>query len=360
MDLLEQLLEDCQRLGISPRFLVKADPACIPLKPLLNEAQTLWQNERADLALLLLEGAQARGLRHGWIDDHRARALLKLQRRDEAEAIWQQLSVSANGALQKEAQANLSRLNLEKRQPLVFVSAEKLAERLGWNLERMTSAQMPLVAFEHSLLEEAIASREGDHAEFSLALMDLAIEQGFRSPWLQDNRARALMQLDRAEEASAVWESVLVRYGCDGPGAVADQMLQEIRQKAQQQRQHRMDRERIEQARLYQRAGDEQAALAELVTGLIDAPDRVVLEEALVDLLDQRRQQIDLQWSSLPRWLQDQELALEASELQLAELNRCFGAMPSGALPAAPSAGGVLGADDRCVVQAGSQSSEFH
>lgn len=360
MDLLEQLLEDCQRLGISPRFLVKADPASIPLKSLLNEAQALWQNARADLALLLLEAAQARGVRHGWIDDHRARALFQLQRRDEAEVIWQQLSVSANEALQKEALVMLSRLDLEKRQQFVFACAEDLAERYGWNLERMTAAQMPSAAFEHSLLEEAIASREGDHAEFSLALMEHALDQGFRSPWLQDNRARALMQLDRAEEASAVWESILKRYGRNGPGAVAEQMFLVSRRKAQQQRHLRMDRERIEQVRHYQLDGDEQAALAELVDGLIDVPDRVVLEEALVELLDQRRQQMDPHWSSLPRWLKDQELALEASELQLAELTRRFGAMPSGALPAALSAGGVLGADDLCVVQAGSQFSEFH
>ena len=118
MDLLEQLLEVCHRLGIAPRHLQDAGAEAAPVRAMLKEAQGLWQEGRAELALQLLEAVQVRGLRHGWIDDHRARCLLQLQRHEEAEAIWQQLAADQDDALKTAAEAMLKRLQLEEQQLL--------------------------------------------------------------------------------------------------------------------------------------------------------------------------------------------------------------------------------------------------
>ena len=61
MDLLEQLLEVCHRLKIAPLHLQDAGAEAAPVRALLKEAQGLWQEGRADLALQLLEAVQARG-----------------------------------------------------------------------------------------------------------------------------------------------------------------------------------------------------------------------------------------------------------------------------------------------------------
>ena len=102
----------------------------------------------------------------------------------------------------------MDQLTLELQQPEFLAAVEHLAAQHGWELQQLRTAEQPVSAFEHALLEEAIASREGDHPLFSLALMELALAKGYRSPWLQDNRARALVALDRLEEASAIWQQL--------------------------------------------------------------------------------------------------------------------------------------------------------
>ena len=143
MDLLEQLLEVCHRLGIAPRQLQDAGAEAAPVRALLKEVQGLWKEGQADLALQLLQAVQARGLRHGWIDDHRARCLLQLQRREEAEAIWQQLAADQDDALKTAAQTMLKQLQLEAQQPAFLAAAQQLAASFGAYLQRLSAEQQP-------------------------------------------------------------------------------------------------------------------------------------------------------------------------------------------------------------------------
>ena len=322
MDLLEQLLEDCHRLGIAPRHLQDAGAEAAPVKALLKEAQGLWQEGRPDLALQFLEAVEARGLRHGWIDDHRARCLLQLQRREEAEAIWQQLAAGQDNVLKTAAEAMLKRLQLEAQQPAFLAAAQQLATTFDVHLQRLTAEQQPSPAFEHALLEEAIAAREADQAEFSLALMDLALEKGYRSPWLQDNRARALVQLERAEEACDAWRGMEEQADSDHARRTAIEMLGWLRPKAELQRRWRLAEGHGERAAELLAAGDREAAVAALVDGLLVGPDHGGLKRQLSDLLGQRRLQNDRQWKGLPDWIQRHELALEVSALVLQGLSR--------------------------------------
>ena len=57
----------------------------------------------------------------------------------------------------------------------------------------------------HEVLEEAIRLRDEGRPDLSLALLDQAEAEGHRDGWLTDNRARALVQLQRHEEAKRLW-----------------------------------------------------------------------------------------------------------------------------------------------------------
>ena len=89
-----------------------------------------------------------------------------------------------------------------------LAAVKKLALSHNWTLQRMVSGSLSREAMEQALLEEAIASREEGSPAFSLALMEWALEAGYTSPWLQDNQARALVDLHRHEEACALWREL--------------------------------------------------------------------------------------------------------------------------------------------------------
>ena len=59
------------------------------------------------------------------------------------------------------------------------------------------------------VLEEAIRLRESGKPEQSLDLLDRAEAQGLQSPWLEDNRARALLALDRVEKACSFEDGII-------------------------------------------------------------------------------------------------------------------------------------------------------
>ena len=85
-------------------------------------------------------------------------------------------------------------------------AVQALAAAHGWTLQKLLPGAS--AGIDHALLKEAIASREAGAAAFSLALMEWALAEGFTSPWLQDNRARALVHLQRFDEACVLWREL--------------------------------------------------------------------------------------------------------------------------------------------------------
>ena len=82
-------------------------------------------------------------------------------------------------------------------------------------------------AEEEQLLQELIACREGGCAELSRELIQLAEQQGWASPWLDDNKARAELALGRAKLACAIWEALQTAEDSD-VAAMARAMRQEL------------------------------------------------------------------------------------------------------------------------------------
>lgn len=89
-----------------------------------------------------------------------------------------------------------------------LLAVQSLAASHGWTLQKLVGESLSGAGVEQALLEEAIASRESGAAAFSLALMEWALGAGFTSPWLQDNRARALVNLQRLREACDLWQEL--------------------------------------------------------------------------------------------------------------------------------------------------------
>jgi hypothetical protein len=179
------LRSSCRGLGHEPRFLDSSDAAEDPLTAVLQEAIALRQEQRADLSLQLLEIARNAGLSSDWIEDNRARALLALGRVEEARLLLTTLCGSATEAIAAAARSQLAELS-GHQQPAGDLDKAVLT----------------------ALLEQAISLRELGQARASLHLLEQAAAAGHESPWLQDNRARALVALGQRLEASAIWESL--------------------------------------------------------------------------------------------------------------------------------------------------------
>ena len=100
-----------------------------------------------------------------------------------------------------------------------------LAEAHGWDARHLEKGQQGREVAELSLLKEAIASREAGASAFSLELMEWALSSGFSNPWLQDNRARALVHLHQLPEACAVWRELVSPSHSIALRSAAEEML---------------------------------------------------------------------------------------------------------------------------------------
>jgi hypothetical protein len=205
------LRSSCRGLGHEPRFLDTPEAADDPLTALLQEAIALRDEERADLSLRLLEIACTAGLSNDWIEDNRARALLALERIEEARVLLTTLSGSEIQDVAAAARSQLAELSGHPQQE-----------------EELTG-----------LLEEAIHLREQGQARASLALLEQAAAAGHESPWLQDNLARALVALGQPLDAVALWESLAAHpdesvAGMAGAlaGQLRDALIEELLQAA--------------------------------------------------------------------------------------------------------------------------------
>ena len=175
------------------------------------------------------------------------------------------------------------------------IEVQALARDLSWDLKHIHPALIRASEFEFALLEEGVLARERGAPATTLALMEWAIAAGFQSPWLEDNRARALVAMDRVVEACGIWRVLAETAALEEVRTAAAQMLTTLQREEQKQA-----------AQL-----KEQALLDQ---GLLLFPDSSRIERDLIDLLRQLRAEQDQHWMELTPWMQDQELLVEVFE----------------------------------------------
>ena len=108
------------------------------LRELLEQAIRLRSSGQAQQSLELLERAKAQGVTNGWVDDNRARALVKLDRLEEARDLWRGLEAGAaahggggarhGSAAVLEATALLRRESGRRTRPHLTRRAERVAQ----------------------------------------------------------------------------------------------------------------------------------------------------------------------------------------------------------------------------------------
>ena len=205
---------------------VLAPSALAPeLKAVLDAAIALRESGQVEASLAMLDRCSAEGNRSPWLAGNRARALLLLDQRDEAQAIWQALLGSAHEAVSSSAQAMLELLEAERLKQLRDEWLQ-LAQAEAETLPELESAEATALAdLERPVLEASIRLRDQGAAALSLRLLEAAREAGLCSAWIDDNRARALVQLNRRAEAQVIWEA-LAQGDDEGVRAMATEMAE--------------------------------------------------------------------------------------------------------------------------------------
>ena len=173
--------------------------------PALNEAIELRKNKNEQLSLKLLELCIQHGVRTDLIDDNKARSLHNLGFKREAIHIWQSLLSSQNQDRKDSAQKILT----------------KMSQNLLDNIKKtITSKQHPIRYLPEqsphdlsklglSILKEAIELRKAKHEDLSLQILELTASAGFETDAINENRARALINLKRNTEAVQLLQELL-------------------------------------------------------------------------------------------------------------------------------------------------------
>ena len=292
------------------------------LREVLEEAIRLRESGRPELSLALLDQAEEEGHRDGWLTDNRARALVQLQRFEEAKQLWTGLHTSEDSHLCSVAQQNLQALDLEAGMSDFHVEVRELAMELSWDLERITPELIHASEFEFALLEEGVLARERGVPATTLALMEWAIAAGFQSPWLEYNRARALVAMDRVMEACSIWRVQLETAALEDVRTAAAEMLKTLQHEEENQRAQLQELTLLEKGQDLATTQGPQVAIAHLARGLLQFPDSSRIENDLSALLRQLRTEQDQDWMELSSWMQDQEVVVEVFEQVLLACER--------------------------------------
>ena len=279
------------------------------LSACLEEVIGLREQGHPEQSLALVDWLEEQGLRSPWLVDNRARALTALGRNAEALPLWERLLEDSDPAASSIARQTLHDLGRQLLDGLLHHCAFH-----SWQPRHLPSDGLDLEANLLELaLQEAITTLESNQAGLSLALMEEAINQGWSSPWVLDNRARALVNLGRCDEAQAIWRELLA--GQDRNAAVmAEEALKLLEAEAQRA-------QLAQEAQGLIAAGRLEDAQALLLEALVQDPDSKELNELLASSvagqLEQPDELLGRELLAVNRNLRIHELMLEQFEQQL-------------------------------------------
>ena len=206
-----ELLQSLQTAIRSEMVEIKHLPETAPHQlsalemPVLYESIELRNGNNELLSLKLLEICIEYGLRSDLIDDNRARALLKIGRKRDAIHIWQSLLSSINEETRDSAQRILTRLSQRLLTSLTKIITDN--EQKIQHLPQQTPQDLSQLGF--SILKEAITLRKEQQDQLSLQILELTTSEGFETDAINENKARALVNLKRSIEAVHLLEDLL-------------------------------------------------------------------------------------------------------------------------------------------------------
>lgn len=240
----------------------------------LKEAIKLREEGKLEASLELIDAALAAGETDHWWLDNKARVLVELNNPYEALSIWEDLVATANESIGQVAGEMLAIHGPKLLAPLL-----NICEQNSWQPLYLAVNNQSILL---QLLQELSASREAGEIDLSLKLIAQARQLGFQSHWIDDNEARALVHLDRLQEAVALWRHL---ESSSDPAivAAAHEMLKIYSPQ--------LEREKLEnQAEHLLEIGDAAAAENLLLNALLQDLNhhnyRLLLEHAIAAQLD--------------------------------------------------------------------------
>ena len=250
----------------------------------IKESFSARRQQKNQLSLDLINKALDNGLDSAWLLDNKAQTLVKLGDFESAKEIWETLvTLEGKPKLVDTAQQSLDCLEESKRQyeeerPRQLIKQfQDIANQHHWNfkdlprvdeLDKDTNVEL-------ICLKEAIQACNQDNPKLSIVLLDTIMDFGYQSPWLNHNKAVALLKEQESKRAIAIWVE-LQKLGNKNIAAKASEFL------AIASRQ-----EKLEHATSLTECGGTEEAIQYLVEYLCSDPDASDISDKLKELLEQ-------------------------------------------------------------------------
>ena len=198
-ELLQSLKSKINSNKIEPKYLPDTAPYDLATleNHIINEAIELRKNNKNELSLQILEISSDAGLKTNLINENKARALFNMKNKREAVHIWQSLLSSQDEVSRDSAQKILTRLSND-----LLNSVKRVISNNNLPIHHLPNeTPQDLSKLGVCILKEAIKLREEQQNEISLKILDITASAGFETDSINENRARALINLNQNVDA---------------------------------------------------------------------------------------------------------------------------------------------------------------
>ena len=171
---------------------------------ILKEAIQLRKDKHEELSLQILETTTSSGFETDAINENRARALISIDRNVDAIELLKELQSSRKQKIKESA----DRILLMMGENLILKLKGTLAKN-SWQIHYLSEkSHQPIQKLENLILKETIEMRKQKHNKLSLEILDLTVKAGLKTDRIEDNRARALVNLEQYSEAVSIWNTL--------------------------------------------------------------------------------------------------------------------------------------------------------
>ncbi|MDC3010830.1 hypothetical protein OAZ24_01185 [Synechococcus sp. AH-736-G21] len=179
---------------------------------IIEECNDARNNNLPQLSLEIAREAIATGITNPWLLDCKAKALSKLEEFDEAHNIWSQLSNLPD----RPALVSAVKISLQEstqRKQAIDLSPSKLlreihtlAKQEQWDVQHLPGTEQSIKDADLIIpvIKESQELLKNNKPKLSLEVIEHALRNNLSSPWLDLNKAKALMFLDNFEEAETI------------------------------------------------------------------------------------------------------------------------------------------------------------